>query len=218
MASTYDHSWRKVRLTILERDGYRCRIKGKNCKGEANDVDHIIPVDRGGERLDPMNLRAACNGCNVARSNRSRHTDGWRRSSAKIVLVVGPVGAGKSTWVRERATVRDIVIDYDDIAKAFGPELPRGAPGGRHGVANAARNAVLRQLRAGKVEANTVWLVSSNPDAENIFPFHHVEVIDPGREQVVTQAADDGRPPSFLRLIDRWYAGRQTGRGTSREW
>lgn len=51
--------WRRVREYVLERDGYRCRIRGPRCTGIATTVDHVVPVSRGGSD-DPANLRAAC--------------------------------------------------------------------------------------------------------------------------------------------------------------
>jgi len=42
------------------------------------------------------------------------------RPSCRVVLVCGPVGAGKSTYVRERARPVDIVIDFDTIAAEWG--------------------------------------------------------------------------------------------------
>lgn len=57
-------AWRKVRAKVLERDGYICNYCGDV---EANEVDHVIPVDEGGND-DETNLVAACGFC-----NRSKH-------------------------------------------------------------------------------------------------------------------------------------------------
>ena len=76
-SKVYDHRWRRIRLAVLERDGYRCRINGPRCTGLATQVDHIVEVTRGGAMYDPTNLRAACRECNTRRSaintNRKRH-------------------------------------------------------------------------------------------------------------------------------------------------
>lgn len=56
--------WQKTRLIILERDGYICGY----CGGEANEVDHIIPRDKGGTN-EHSNLVAACKLCNGTKSN-----------------------------------------------------------------------------------------------------------------------------------------------------
>lgn len=55
-------SWRELRLRILRRDGYLCRY----CGAEANTVDHVRPVSKGGTD-SPSNLVAACGRCNYSR-------------------------------------------------------------------------------------------------------------------------------------------------------
>jgi 5-methylcytosine-specific restriction protein A len=70
-------AWKRVRLAILARDGYRCQIQGPRCKGTATEVDHILELHAGGAPLHPSNLRAACKSCNSSRGaaygNRTRH-------------------------------------------------------------------------------------------------------------------------------------------------
>ena len=64
--------WRAVRLFVLDRDGYRCRIRLGGCTDTATTVDHIVTVEHGGAWLDPLNLRAACQHCNSVRGNKTR--------------------------------------------------------------------------------------------------------------------------------------------------
>lgn len=59
--------WRRIRLVILKRDGYRCQVRGRRCTGVATEVDHIVRLIDGGAPLDPDNLRAACRRCNRGR-------------------------------------------------------------------------------------------------------------------------------------------------------
>ena len=59
--------WQKVRLTILERDGYLCQIQLPGCTIHATQVDHIRRLDDGGMVYEPLNLRAACAKCNLGR-------------------------------------------------------------------------------------------------------------------------------------------------------
>ena len=84
--------WGKLRLRILDRDGYRCQCKGcagcgpEGC-GRAGrlDVDHRIPLDVAPDRMyDESNLQALCTfGCHRAKT-RSENTpanperDAWR--------------------------------------------------------------------------------------------------------------------------------------------
>jgi 5-methylcytosine-specific restriction protein A len=66
----YGHDWQQVRLTVLQRDHYQCQIRRQGCIGVATTVDHIQPLSRGGKRLDPANLQAACLVCNSGKGNR----------------------------------------------------------------------------------------------------------------------------------------------------
>lgn len=61
-----------VRIPVLERDGYRCQIRGPKCTVHANDVDHIVSRKDGGPLLDPNNMRAACAPCNRGRRDDAR--------------------------------------------------------------------------------------------------------------------------------------------------
>lgn len=51
--------WHRLRLSILRRDNYRCRIGSTGCSGVATDVDHILR----GDDHRPENLQAACSVC-----------------------------------------------------------------------------------------------------------------------------------------------------------
>jgi len=58
--------WKRIRLVVLMRDGYRCYICGEH----ANTVDHIVPRIMGGtEHLS--NLAACCAKHNSAKGDRA---------------------------------------------------------------------------------------------------------------------------------------------------
>jgi 5-methylcytosine-specific restriction protein A len=61
--------WKATRKRILERDGRRCRVHDLYCTGLATQVDHIIPVSRGGSELD-SNLQSVCASCHRRKSQR----------------------------------------------------------------------------------------------------------------------------------------------------
>ena len=62
-------SYRRDRLTVLERAGYRCQIRGPQCLGVANIDDHIQPVSLGGSN-DVSNRQAACKPCHDEKTSR----------------------------------------------------------------------------------------------------------------------------------------------------
>ena len=80
--------WPSFRRSILERDRYRCRRCGRAGRLE---VDHVIPVDKGGAVLDPANAQTLCRGCHIAKTraeNRkplSPERAAWRDLVAEMV-------------------------------------------------------------------------------------------------------------------------------------
>jgi 5-methylcytosine-specific restriction protein A len=85
MASPWHRGpWVKVRLPVLERDGWLCQIKGPGCTTIATQVDHIVPPrldGTGGAWYDPRNLRAACQHCNGSRGG----VDARRRARTRYL-------------------------------------------------------------------------------------------------------------------------------------
>lgn len=68
---TGTRQWRALRTAVLLRDAHRCRVRLKGCVYTATQVDHVVPVSKGGTN-DPGNLRAACAPCNQARNRKGR--------------------------------------------------------------------------------------------------------------------------------------------------
>lgn len=59
-----------LRVTILRRDGYRCRMCGASASdGAVLHIDHITPVSRDGLTI-AENLQTLCQSCNLGKSNR----------------------------------------------------------------------------------------------------------------------------------------------------
>jgi 5-methylcytosine-specific restriction endonuclease McrA len=64
--------WFYVRKDVLKRDKYRCSICNQRLRKCELDVDHIIPVQMGGQLLDKNNLRTLCRQCHRAKSSLDR--------------------------------------------------------------------------------------------------------------------------------------------------
>ena len=67
--------WRRLRLLVLRRDGYRCVWCGKDVSGwRAMRVDHIKPVRTHPHlALNPSNLRVLCVQCDGKRHVEKMH-------------------------------------------------------------------------------------------------------------------------------------------------
>jgi 5-methylcytosine-specific restriction endonuclease McrA len=75
-------AWQRLRLLILDRDGWQCQVHGSMCTHHASVVDHITARADGGDCWDPANLRAACVQCNSrggsTRTNARTHAQATR--------------------------------------------------------------------------------------------------------------------------------------------
>ena len=76
-------AWAVIRRLALDRDGWRCRMllpDGTRC-GRAGrlEVDHVIPLDRGGPPLDLSNLQSLCRPCHFAKSSTENTRSGPER-------------------------------------------------------------------------------------------------------------------------------------------
>jgi hypothetical protein len=63
-------SWR-LKFLVMRRDGFKCKICGKNPATNPKivlHVDHIIPWSKGGETVEE-NLQTLCSECNIGKSN-----------------------------------------------------------------------------------------------------------------------------------------------------
>jgi hypothetical protein len=70
--------WKRVRLRVLARDGYRCQVED-GCPMRATVADHVDPVGphtTDAEFYDEVGLRAACMMHNVWRARLERAREG----------------------------------------------------------------------------------------------------------------------------------------------
>ena len=58
-----------VRFAILNRDNYRCLACGANAKETKLQIDHIIPISKGGSN-NIENLQTLCIDCNRGKSDK----------------------------------------------------------------------------------------------------------------------------------------------------
>lgn len=71
---------RRPRLSnanVLERDGYTCQYSGRKLPRSSLNVDHVVPLDRGG-RNTWHNMVACEKGINSRKSNRLNHEAGLK--------------------------------------------------------------------------------------------------------------------------------------------
>ena len=164
----YGNDWTKLRNVIIRRDAYLCQV----CLivdrlTPAHAVDHIVPKANGGSN-DPSNLQSICKPCHTTKTAVESAMAGgpaasepaWlKRPTIPVTVVCGPPGSGKSYYVTQHASQRDLVLDLDVIAAdLFKLPLYR-ATYEQMMVAMRYRNSMLSSLAgrdAGYVKA---WLI-----------------------------------------------------------
>jgi hypothetical protein len=110
--------WKKIRLQVLNRDGWTCTYCGAS---DANEVDHVWPKSRGGEdTLD--NLVCACRRCNILKKDKTDSVfSGVASTPPAFRFNNSPKGANQSKSVQNGHT--SIHIDADS------PFISPGQPG-----------------------------------------------------------------------------------------
>lgn len=191
-----------TRLT-LEVYGDVCWLCGRP---GATSKDHVIPYSLGGTD-DLENMRPAHLRCNKRRGNRVISGYG-----VTINVVIGPPAAGKTTFVLERASITDVVVDLDAIARAL---MPAQLDGRTHVYPEHVRHVAIG-ARAAAIERATrltvgcaVWIIHADPSPKDLeqyqFLRYTIHTIDPGRA-VVEQRVRAERPPYMRAYVPKWYA------------
>lgn len=136
----------------------------------AKEVDHIVPLDKGGTDTDD-NVQSLCLDCHKAKSATEDHRLGaanhpaWLEPSAvPLVIVCGPPCSGKSTYVEEHRSDGDIVIDLDAIMTEIEPSYRHWSGYLDQLLLNRAirqRNAMLGDLK--RRTMGWAWFIVSAP-------------------------------------------------------
>jgi hypothetical protein len=129
--------------------------------------DHVIPLAEGGEDTED-NTQPLCILCHDQKTRQESLRGqtrglGMSQPSPTRVVVTGPPGAGKTTWVQQRAKPGDIVFDFDAIANlvAQEPTWPRSEPVTK--AVLAMRDGLTRWLATSPLLPLQVYIIVSHP-------------------------------------------------------
>ena len=73
--------WARVRLAVLKGANWRCT----RCGRYGNEVDHIVPLHRGGDPWALDNLQVLCRSCHIQKTRRENRREltpaeaAWRK-------------------------------------------------------------------------------------------------------------------------------------------
>jgi len=107
-----------LRIRVMERDGYRCVYCGATSKEARLQVDHIVPVARGGTS-DSTNLVTACFDCNNGKSD---HAVTLPPHITATPIVVEPVWVRRTRVPPRRRHVAARVADWHAEAQRRYPD------------------------------------------------------------------------------------------------
>lgn len=171
--------WRQARLVHLAQYPLCVHCEEQAGVTLATDVDHIIP-HRGNYDLfwDRNNWQSLCKSCH---SRKTATEDGGfghaRKADSHRFVITGPPGAGKTTWVNERATPDDLVWDLDRIAECMSghPKYPR--PAHIHRALMAMRGGLVMWLAQSKTACSVFVIVSDSREATAIAKRIHAKLV-----------------------------------------
>ena len=75
--------WRLVRLRALDRDSWKCRTCGRAGRLE---VDHVTPLDDGGELYALSNLQSLCRRCHIEKTRGENTPESPERTAWRDLL------------------------------------------------------------------------------------------------------------------------------------
>jgi hypothetical protein len=140
----------------------------------ADQIDHIKPLALGGLDVDD-NCQGLCTMHHAVKSaledasrgGASNHPEWLQAAGGKLTIVAGPPCSGKTSYVRDHANARDLVVDLDEIAEVIQPGWRRVWNGPLLDAAIRTRNAILGSLARAPV-ASRSWFIVSAPTAEEL--------------------------------------------------
>ena len=111
-----------IRFEVFKRDKFTCQYCGKSAPDVILEIDHIIPVSKGGSN-DIMNLVTACRECNRGKTNKNlddnstvriqkKQLDDLQERREQLEMMV--------TW--RQALTNDIDIEVDAIDVLIGTQ------------------------------------------------------------------------------------------------
>lgn len=167
--------WRNQRQEILAANPW-CQCDAGYCSHPnpcaqiATVVDHKISRSQGGsDEWSSGNLRPMCKKCHDKKT--ANEDAKGARSHTEVVLVCGPPGSGKSTYVSDRAADTDLILDFDKIMSAICNFPFHRKPEHLIKFGFDARNAIIKRLEQGVPELRKAWIIEGAPKAErrNLF-------------------------------------------------
>lgn len=212
-------AWERFRKIIIdertEPDGFvRCSICGQPIVKKYDLILHHKKeltednVDDVNVSLNPENVECVHFKCH----NKEHKRFGCSGQIAKQVFIVyGSPLSGKTTWVKDNATSKDLIVDIDSLYEAVSIVPRYEKPRAVSSLVFDLRDTLLDRIkvRAGKWE--NAYIIGGYPlEAERQRLSERVNadkiiLIDSTKEECLQRAEEDGRPEEWKDYIEEWF-------------
>ena len=205
--------WRKLRMFQLRRHPL-CNV----CGGAAGTVDHIIPIEQGGDAWDMDNLQTICFQCHQEKRAKEAQMaakgQSYDDTSSNVFLVYGPPAGGKATYVRGKASYGDVILSLDRMFVSL-TGLPKyEKPDAILPYAQVAYDAVMALLCKTTHGLGSAWVMGSYPKKdfrESIARYLGADIVlcsaspDECKRRIRKDDSRVIRASAWDLLIDKWF-------------
>lgn len=132
----------------------------------------------------------------------------------EVIIVHGPPGAGKTTYVQEQSKEGDLIVDFDALYAALSGLPWYHKPAELLPFVAEARDAVIRRLsRPSKIKR--AWIITSEPNGQKRLSLKNklgatVVKLEVSREECLRRIANDTRRSDHVHihksLVDDWWS------------
>lgn len=184
--------WKKLRLKQLAKQPLceECLRHGKITPAKI--VDHIKPINFGGEKLDINNLQSLCVSCHSRKSALEGSTFGIRNSrdynrvsikllpkGTKLIILYGKSRKKKEKYIRASKTHRDLCLDMNYIIRELTHKPLYCSDKNDWKAAKKERSRLLNTIKPKQYER--VFLVLKKPNTDTLEYYkniHNAELIE----------------------------------------
>ena len=203
----YTAKWKRLRASILRRDGYQCQLSkryGKTVPAEV--VHHIFPREQYPQyQWAPWNLisiskeehnslhdrvtdKLTEKGMELLKRTAEKQRLGVVQTFTKV-LVIGLAGTGKTTYVKDHITDKTLVYDLDAIASAFRLKAPHEEY--HAGARKMANDLLLGFVNNASEYCETVYIIRTAPSIDELEARSPDKVVVCSHQYVQRQSDDD---------------------------
>lgn len=104
---------KKIRFEVFKRDSFKCQYCGRSAPDVILEVDHIIPVAKGGDN-DIMNLITSCRDCNRGKRDKMLSDDSLLKKQKAQLDEINEKREQMEMMVEWRESLRDLLEEQTD--------------------------------------------------------------------------------------------------------